>query len=210
MPTKPRSFAAVVKATEQALRACRIDHVFVGGLAVLAFGEPRTTTEVEVVAAYGAGDAAPLAEAFGRQGFRASEEGLRVALADSTHCTIEDQRSPCRVDLSTATTELAKDAIAAREAVRWRGMSLPIAGPEHTIVVKLAFGKEQDFEDALGIYKRQGNRLDVARMQEFARKRGVLEEVQGLEFMAGVLAEEPSKRLGAGAGGTRASSRKQP
>ena len=193
MAAKPRPFAAVVKATEQVLQARGIDHVFVGGLAVLAFGEPRTMTDVEVVAAYGPGDAAPLAEEFRRHGFHASEEVLRAALADSTQCTIEDQRSHGRVDLSPATTELGKDAIAARRSVRWRGMPLPIAGPEHTIVVKLAFGKERDFEDALEIYKRQGTRLDVARMQELARKRGVLEEVQGLEFMAGVLAEEPSK-----------------
>ncbi|OGS50403.1 MAG: hypothetical protein A3K65_04190 [Euryarchaeota archaeon RBG_16_68_12] len=190
MPAKPRSYVAVVKATEGVLRACRIDHVFVGGLAVLAFGEPRTVTDVDVVAAYGPGDAAPLVQGFLRSGFLASPEGLRDALTDGAHCIIEDGRSRCRVDLSAATTAPAKDAIAARQDVRWRGMTLPIAGPEHTIVTKLAFGKEQDFEDALGIYRRQQARLDVERMRGFARERGVLEELDGLGFMAGVLAAE--------------------
>src|SRR2546426_9848073 len=52
MPARPRSYAAVVKAAERALRAARVDHVFVGGIAVMAFGEPRTTLDVDVIASY--------------------------------------------------------------------------------------------------------------------------------------------------------------
>ena len=211
MRVKPRSFVAVVKATERVLRARRIDHVFVGGLAVLAFGEPRTTMDVDVIAAYGPADADPLAQEFRRRGFFASEEDLRDALTDRTHCTIEDRRSRYRVDLSAATTTPAKDAIAARQAVRWRGMSLPIAGPEHTIVMKLVFGREQDFEDALGMYRRQQTRLDVERMRGFARERGVLRELRGLELTARTLdVDRPKRRRSGRAARTRTSSRKQP
>src|SRR2546422_8599003 len=59
MPARPRSYAAVVKAAERALRAARVDHVFVGGLAVMAFGEPRTTLDVDVIASYRRAGVAP-------------------------------------------------------------------------------------------------------------------------------------------------------
>jgi hypothetical protein len=38
MPAKRRSFVGVVSATERALRAARVEQVFVGALAVSAFG----------------------------------------------------------------------------------------------------------------------------------------------------------------------------
>jgi len=47
MPEKRRSFVAVVKAAERSLRAAGMDHVFVGALAVGAFGVPRTTADVD-------------------------------------------------------------------------------------------------------------------------------------------------------------------
>src|SRR5712691_8657370 len=52
MPAKRRSFVAVVKAAERSLRAAGMDHVFVGALAVAAFGVPRTTTDVDVIVDY--------------------------------------------------------------------------------------------------------------------------------------------------------------
>ncbi len=82
MPAKPRSFVAVVKATERSLRAARVEHVFVGALAVSAFGVPRTTTDVGVIVEYGEEDAPRMAESFRRQSFKVRMEDLRDARAE--------------------------------------------------------------------------------------------------------------------------------
>ena len=50
MPARRRSYDALVRAVERALTAARVDHVFVGGVAVLAFGRARTTDDVDVLA----------------------------------------------------------------------------------------------------------------------------------------------------------------
>ena len=68
--------------------------------------------------------------------------------------------------------------------VRWRGITFPIADPEHTIVMKLVYGSDQDAEDALGIFVRQRKRLKMRRMREFAARQGVLEALRGLERKA--------------------------
>jgi len=52
MPPRRRSLDAVLRTVEDILRANRVDHVFVGGVTVLAFGMPRTTTDVDVIAAW--------------------------------------------------------------------------------------------------------------------------------------------------------------
>src|SRR5436309_15157764 len=104
MPEKRRSFVAVVKAAERSLRAAGMDHVVVGGLAVVAFGVPRTTTDVDVIVDYGEGGVDSLAEAFRRQGFRVSADDLPDALAEKSHCTVHDARSEFHFDFVKATT----------------------------------------------------------------------------------------------------------
>jgi len=65
------------------------------------------------------------------------------------------------------------------------GSTLPIADPEHTIVMKLVYGSDQDVEDALGIFVRQRRRLKVRRMREFAGRQGALKALRELERRAG-------------------------
>ena len=184
MPAKRRSFVAVVSAAERSFRATRVDHVFVGALAVAAFGVPRTTTDVDVIVDYREGDAARLAESFRRKNFQVSAEDLRDARAEGAHCTVHDTLSAFRIDIAPASRPRTKDAIRHSIRVRWRGIALPIADPEHTIVMKLVYGSGQDIEDALGIYVRQRKRLGLRRMRQFANRQGVLEDLRELERKA--------------------------
>jgi len=184
MPAKRRSFVAVVKAAEGSLRAARVKHVFVGALAVAAFGVPRTTSDVDVIVDYREEDAPRLAESFRRRKFQASAEDLRDARAEGALCTVHDTLSAFRVDIAPASRPRAKDAIRHSVTVHWRGSSFPIADPEHTIVMKLVYGSEQDVEDALGIYVRQRKRLALGRMRQFAKRQGVLAKLRDLERKA--------------------------
>jgi hypothetical protein len=59
-----------------------------------------------------------------------------------------------------------------------------MAAPEHTIVMKLRWGSEQDLEDALGIYVRQKETLDSRAMRNFARRHGVTRALKKLEERA--------------------------
>lgn len=185
MPAKRRSFVAVVNAAERSFRAARVDHVFVGALAVAAFGVPRTTTDVDVIVDYREEDAPRLAESFLRKNFQVSAEDLRDARAEGTHCTVHDTLSAFRVDIAPASRPRAKDAIRHSVRVRWRGITLPIADPEHTIVMKLVYGSDQDAEDALGIFVRQRKRLKMRRVREFANRQGVRTALRELERRAG-------------------------
>lgn len=184
MPARKRSFVAVVKAAERALRTARVEHVFVGALAVGAFGVPRTTADVDVIADWRADQTIAIARAFRRQGLRVSEEDLRDALAQRSRCTVHDLRSEFHLDLAPAFRPAAKDSIRGLVRLRWRGVTLPVASPEHTIVMKLVFGSEQDLEDALGIYVRQKGRLDVRRLRDFARRQGATGALRDLERRA--------------------------
>jgi len=184
MPARRRTFDAVVRSAEAALRRHRVDHVFVGAISVAAFGAIRTTADADVIADLRAEQLPPLAAEFRRRGFVVSEEDLRDSLADGSHCTIEDLSSPYRIDLAPVKDSAGKHAIREHRKVRWRGISLPIAAPEHTVVMKLRYGSEQDIRDALGILVRQRGQLDVRRMREFALQQRVVEALRDLERQA--------------------------
>src|SRR6266566_8890183 len=96
MPAKRRSFVGVVSATEKSLRAARVEHVFVGALAVLAFGVPRTTTDVDVIVDYGEEDAPWLAESFRRRSFEVSPEDLRPSAESTEDAANAGVREPPR------------------------------------------------------------------------------------------------------------------
>lgn len=120
MPGKRRSFVAVVKAAERALRVAGVDHAFVGALAVGAFGLPRTTSDVDVVVDYRTEDAAGLAKAFGRHGFRVTARDLRDALAEGSHRAVHDPRSGFHLDVAPALRPAARDSIWSADRVRGR------------------------------------------------------------------------------------------
>lgn len=174
MPRRERLLAGVVRAAEEVLRKNRVDHVFVGAIAVIVFGEPRTTRDVDVLARIPGEQAGQLAQDFRRRGFFASEYDLRAAIRERAHCSVEDRRGPLRVDLAPIADSTAIRALRTRVGVRWRGITIPVSAPEHTIVMKLKFGSPQDIEDALGILAEQWDRLEFAEMRAFARSQRVV------------------------------------
>ncbi len=189
MPPRSRSLDGVLRIAEDVLRANRVEHVFVGGVTVLAFGMPRTTTDVHVIAAIDAGQIPKIVAGFQRSGFFASAQDLHDALVEGGHVTIQDTRSTYRIDLVPASTEAHRETLKTKRRIAWRGRRLPFAAPEHTIVMKLRWGSEQDLEDALGMYLRQAKRLNVRAMKAFARRQGVVRELEDLDERARDLAK---------------------
>lgn len=184
MPPRKRTLDAVLRTAEDVLRAASVDHVFVGGVTVLAFGMPRTTTDVDVIAAVEPGKVPMIVEGFRRAGFALSAQDLHDALVEGGHVTVHDSRSVYRIDLVPARTDAHREALRTKRRVPWRGRRLPFAAPEHTIVMKLRWGSEQDLEDALAIYLRQKGRLDLRAMRSFARRNHVTRELKNLERRA--------------------------
>lgn len=180
MPPRRRSYEAVVRAVERALSAAGVDHVFVGGLAVIAFGRRRTTEDVDVLVAFREADVPRLLSELRRRGFRVTDGDRLAALVEGEHCTIDDTRSDYRVDLSSAATTSARHALRYRVVIRSRGLELPVARPEHTIVMKLRFGSDQDIEDAMAIYLRQKDRIDPGLLTRFAARQRVLPALAAL------------------------------
>jgi len=69
----------------------RIEYVIVGGMAVLFYGNPRTTLDIDYVIQLSDKDIPALVKFFQNNGFFADEYDMRSALEEKSHCTVEPE-----------------------------------------------------------------------------------------------------------------------
>ncbi len=150
----------------------KIRYAFVGGLAVSAWGEPRTTRDVDVIMLIGRKHIHPLVNFLKRSGFEASEEDAEAALSEKSHFSVFDRNSEYWLDVKGVYAERDEVTLKRRSKVRLGGLQVFLASPEDTILSKLEFGSERDINDIKGIILRQGKRLDERYLAAGSRRSG--------------------------------------
>lgn len=163
-----------------ALEAANVDYVLVGGMAVLAWGDPRTTRDIDVIADLDGEEIPRLGESLTNRGFTFDREGARKAIRQGSHFTVFHEDSFYHADLVPSHEPSHRWTLEGRERVELEGETCWIASPEDTVANKLVFGSEQDIQDAAGILARVGDDLDIGRLESLCRKLGVLAELQRL------------------------------
>ncbi len=157
-----------------------IDYVIVGGFAVLFYGNPRTTMDIDYVIQLEDENIPVLIEFLQENGFHADEYDMRAALREKSHCTVEDKDTMFRLDIKGVYTEMDERTLRNKRKVDLNDIAIWIASPEDTIVNKLVFAREQDVKDALGILVRQYDVLDIGYLENTAKKIGVYDSLREL------------------------------
>jgi len=161
-------------------RACRraeVDHLFVGGFAVVAWGQPRTTSDIDTLLRYGEEDVERLVGALADEDLETSTRDLRAALTDGSHVSVFTGDPILTVDIKPALDASEVEQIQDGVEVQLDEGPVSVAPPADTVVFKVLFGSEQDLQDARSILARQGDRLDRERLGALASRHGVGDEV---------------------------------
>jgi len=158
----------------------KIDYVIVGGFAVLFYGNPRTTMDIDYVIQLGDENIPVLITFLQENGFNADEYDMRTALREKSHCTVEDKETMFRLDIKGVYSEIDERVIRNKKRVELNDITVWIASPEDTIINKLVFAREQDIKDALGILVRQYDALDIVYLEDTAKKIGVYDSLMEL------------------------------
>jgi hypothetical protein len=135
----------------------------VGGLAVVAVGEPRTTADADAIVFLSQAEAEALIRAAAEAGFEIREDVERERLA--TTGTLRFRRGRFQIDLITASLPFEDAAYGRASFHRLFGIRLPFPSPEDLILLKVLAGREKDMLDAAGVVRRHGDRLDVAYLE---------------------------------------------
>lgn len=151
-----------------------------GAFAVMAWGEPRATTDVDVLVAYDEARVPGFMKALSEEDLSADFRDLIDALRDRGHVSVFREGSVFWLDLKVARSAAEKSEIADAAIVIVRERPLKVVRPEDTIAFKLSFGSPKDLQDAQSILVRQAGALDEARLLALALKLGVAEQLAAL------------------------------
>lgn len=175
-----RGIDEVALAFDRACASAGVGYAYMGAFAVMSWGEPRATTDVDALVTLAEEQVDAFVAALAREALNVDARDLRDAMRDRSHVTVFHAESPFYVDVKLARTprELAQVREGARVPIR--GQELSVVRPEETIAFKLAFGSPKDIQDALSIVHRQGPRLDRARLASLASELRVVRQLDAL------------------------------
>lgn len=158
----------------------KIEYVIVGGLAVIFYGNPRTTMDIDYVIQLADREIPMLVKFLQENNFFADADNMRAAIKEKSHCTVEDKETMFRLDIKGVYDEMDARVLRNKRKFELENVIIYIASPEDTIANKLLFAREHDIKDALGIYVRQYDNLDMKYLEEVCKKIGVFGALKNL------------------------------
>ncbi len=140
------------------LETCKLPYVLIGGLAVAASGEPRSTLDVDVsvwVEDSGLGQAVEcLCKRFNSR----SHDPLRFV--EQTRVLPLEDHQGIRLDVVFAVLPIQREAI--QRGVPWEveGKQVQVASVEDLILMKLISERPKDIDDATALLRRHRSHID--------------------------------------------------
>lgn len=143
----------------QFLRKKRWRYCIIGGLAVIRWGEPRATQDVDISLLTGFGNEEKFVDALLRQFSGRIPDAREFTLANRVLLCKASNGVPLDISLAGFPYEERVIARASRFSFAPR-LSLVTAAAEDVIVLKAFADRDQDWVDVRGIVAKHGNRLE--------------------------------------------------
>jgi hypothetical protein len=166
------------------LESHQIVYRVVGSMASMAYGEPRFTNDVDIVAELGPEHVAPLCAAFAAPDFYVSEQAVRDAVTRRFQFNIVHPASGLKADIIVPPeTEFTRsEASRVRRLTSEGEYSAWFGSPEDVLLNKLVYyrlsegASEKHLRDIAGMIKLQGQKLDRDYISHWAGKLDVADE----------------------------------
>jgi hypothetical protein len=148
-----------VVAIQRHLDAAGIHSMVIGGLAVAVWGEPRLTRDADLKVLLGRDAARSLMEALTEK-YRPLQDNPLDSIRVNGFVFLEDAAGT-RIDLLLADTSFDEEAIRrARPVEMAPGRTAVVCTAEDLVILKMISTRPRDHDDARGVIRRQGRKLD--------------------------------------------------
>jgi hypothetical protein len=178
-------YEAVLLKTVDVLARLRIPYMLTGALAVIYYGEPRTTHDIDLVAAISAADIARTKTEL-EPDFSVDEESIKAALREGSMFNAIHEDTGFKVDFwMLGRDEYDVARFSRRVQVKVLGVTMSLPTAEDVIIGKLNWFRQSDmdkhFSDALGVYRVQAGRLDRSYIEQWCGRQNTLHLWQRLQ-----------------------------
>jgi hypothetical protein len=165
----------------EALDRLEISYLITGSVAAMAYGEPRLTNDIDIVAGIDERHVAGLLAAFPPEEFYLSEEMIREAIHRRLQFTIIHPASGLKIDIIVRKdTPFDESRFSRIRRIRpAESYFANFAAPEDIIVMKMKYylegGSEKHLRDITGILKISREEVDMAYIELWSRVLGLAE-----------------------------------
>jgi hypothetical protein len=147
----------------------------IGGIVVSRWGEPRATTDVDLVVLADFGDERTvLAELLSEYPSRVPDP---EAFAEANRIALLSLPDRINADVSLAAFPFEREVL--ERSMEWdfpEGLTIRTCSAEDLVLYKLIAGRPGDIQDITGIVRRQGRTLDAARIRHWGAQLSDLKE----------------------------------
>lgn len=176
--------ASLIAAISRRLGAGRIPFMLIGGQAVLLHGRPRLTEDIDITLGLAPDAWQTIREVCAELQLTPLPEQLESFVRETFVLPARHAPSGLRVDFIFSTTPYERQAIDRAVRVEVGEERVPFATAEDLIIHKLFAGRPRDFEDAVGVVRRGGDRLNWRYIEQWI---GEFAQVPGRERMPQLL-----------------------
>lgn len=140
-----------------------------GAQAVLVWGRPRLTGDVDVTMFLDPEEPEAFVTAMTQAGFDLRITNVHDFVARTRVFPFTHAASGFALDVVLGGPGLEEEFLRTARRVDLGGVTVPVIGPEELIVTKILAGRSKDVDDVRGILAAQGERLDLQRIRTLLR-----------------------------------------
>ncbi len=160
----------------ECFRRKRVPYALIGAWALAVWGRPRATTDVDFLVMVNEESLRDLSRRMALAGMEVDEAWSEWNLM-LRRSQIRLQFRGVAVDILRPLDVHDREIFRRRLKKRMEDRYYWFVSPEDLILQKLKVGRPRDFEDALCVLERSGNKLNRAYLRRWARRLGVLGEL---------------------------------
>ena len=149
----------------KALDDASVPYMIIGGQAVLLYGEPRLTRDIDVTVGLTPADVQRVLRVVQRLGLRPLVEDVEDFVSRTWVLPALDENTGLRVDFVFSWTSYEREAIKRARTILVESYSVRFASPEDVVIHKILAGRARDLEDVRSILRKQ--RVDVSYIRQW-------------------------------------------
>jgi len=162
-------FEEILARISSFLKKYKIPYMIIGGQAVLLYGEPRLTRDIDITLGISPEALDTLLNVIKDMSLKPLPENIKSFVARTMVLPALDEETGIRVDFIFSFTPYEAEAIARSRKVELLGTEVSFASPEDVIIHKIFAGRPLDIEDVKSIVIKNSN-LDLEYIRNWLKE----------------------------------------
>ncbi len=162
-------FKELLKRLAVALDDAGLPYMVFGGQAVLLYGEPRLTRDIDITVGIGPEEAASLMHMTEELGLQMLVDRVHEFIHETFVLPVMEPTSGIRVDFVFSLSEFERTAIRRGKMVKLQDVDVRFVSLEDLIVMKIISGRPRDLDDAAAVIRKNPG-FDRAHVERWLRQ----------------------------------------